>query len=221
MSAKSGPKSAALFLGAKLPLTVITTTPVALSTQDDDGAVFSRPVIALGSDFGGADATKKVPFRLTCGVAGKLRWVTTSIARFDPEEDWPPDLECSLKWVASLTAWDGARLQLEGVPARRVLRTSSLGMWLGDITSERAANLTDGAWSYSEGSSADKTPEVPPDAKIELRFSSTVHLRQIQAALQVGRGVSLAGPKQPWVRGLGPARCLEQQRRNVRGRKQP
>ncbi|PNH06151.1 hypothetical protein TSOC_007503 [Tetrabaena socialis] len=185
LSAKSGPKSAALFLGAKLPLAVITTTPVALSTQDDDGvwvsgrqaltAVFSRPVIALGSDFGGADATKKVPFRLTCGVAGKLRWVTTSIARFDPDEDWPPDLECSVKWVASLTAWDGARLQLEGVPARRVLRTSSMHMWLNGITSERADNLTDGAWSYNLGSSADKTPEAPPDGMPGLGMFGGAH----------------------------------------------
>jgi hypothetical protein len=45
--------------------------------------VFSRPVIALGGDFGQPDNYGgKVPFNLTCDVPGKFRWVTTIIARW-------------------------------------------------------------------------------------------------------------------------------------------
>ena len=50
----------------------------------------------------------KTPFRLSCGVPGKARWVTTSIARFDPDVDWPSDLDCSFVWNAALRAYDGA-----------------------------------------------------------------------------------------------------------------
>jgi len=73
-------------------------------------AVFSRPVIALGSDYaplaslsidGGGHIAARVqdsPFNFSlCGeggvvVRGKLRWVATYIARFDPDSPWPTDM---------------------------------------------------------------------------------------------------------------------------------
>ena len=47
------------------------------------------------------------PFSLSCPQPGKFRWVTTSIARFDPDEDWPTDLDCTLAWDRGLASWDG------------------------------------------------------------------------------------------------------------------
>jgi hypothetical protein len=38
-----------------------------------------------------------------------LRWVTTSIARWDPLVEWPPDLTCNLVWNKELKTYDGER----------------------------------------------------------------------------------------------------------------
>lgn len=51
----------------------------------------------------------QVPFTLTCGTPGRLRWVTTNIARFDPSVDWPTDLACEFKWNQGLKSFDGGR----------------------------------------------------------------------------------------------------------------
>ena len=48
-------------------------------------ATFHRSVIALGSDFGGGALPHHLtPFFIHPPVPGRLRWVTTSVARFDP-----------------------------------------------------------------------------------------------------------------------------------------
>jgi hypothetical protein len=75
--------------------------------------VFTRPVIALGSDFGSEDNTGgKQPFSLSCPVPGRYRWVTTTIFRFDPDGDWPTDLDCELVWNTALTSYDSECLSL-------------------------------------------------------------------------------------------------------------
>ena len=50
----------------------------------------------------------QVPFNLSCGQLGRLRWVTTSIYRLDLNIPWPTDLDCQLKWNTGLTSFDGA-----------------------------------------------------------------------------------------------------------------
>ena len=104
----TGPAAPGIFLPT-LPLTPLAATPANLLSPDaspisvDSGggrmaftAVFSRPVIALGSDFGlDADAPLPpalAPFIVDCPLPGRTRWVTTSIARWDPIVAWPPDL---------------------------------------------------------------------------------------------------------------------------------
>ena len=85
-------------------------TPVALSNRDAVTVTFSRAVIALGSDFGpGALPPNLTPFVLDPPVAGHLRWVNTSIARFDPAAEWPPELELTLSLNPSLATYDGAK----------------------------------------------------------------------------------------------------------------
>jgi hypothetical protein len=49
----------------------------------------------------------QVPFTLSCGTPGRLRWVTTNIARFDPSIDWPTDLDCQFEWNKALKTYDG------------------------------------------------------------------------------------------------------------------
>lgn len=131
-------------------------TPVSLTERQAITAVFSRPVIALGSDFGSPEGFGGVaPFTVSCNgqkqVPATQRWVTTNIARFDPAVPWPSDLSCTLQWNASLTSWDGAQLQLGSAPARVALSTPGLTLSLSAVTSELANNLTDNAWSAYEG----------------------------------------------------------------------
>lgn len=86
--------------------------PVRLSGRTAITIIFNRAVIALGSDFGAysanttADLMKpemqflQMPFVFDGlpeeGIPGKFRWATTSIARFDPDIDWPSDLRFSV-----------------------------------------------------------------------------------------------------------------------------
>ncbi|KXZ55787.1 hypothetical protein GPECTOR_2g1337 [Gonium pectorale] len=174
-------------------------------------AVFARPVIALGSDFGTPDAQQKLPFRLeraggACPVPGKFRWVTTTIARFDPDVDWPTDLDCSLVWNTGLTSYDGAPLQLGDVPTSKRLINSPLLMYISGVTSAGAQALTDNMWSSLP--TGDGLREVPPDGKILLHFSHPVNLVMLQSVLRVAEksGTQLVpvdvGPCQsaaPWL----------------------
>ncbi|GLI68394.1 hypothetical protein VaNZ11_012780 [Volvox africanus] len=180
-------KVSRVFLQKQLPLSLIVTTPeelagnsgtTQLSGRQPLTAVFSRPVIALGADFGQPRVQQKLPFSLSCPVPGRFRWVTTSIARFDPNVDWPTDLDCTLNWVTTLTAYDGAQLVLSGTAPQRSLSSYPLSMTLYDITSDLALNVTDGLWSSFNN-------EVPPDGKIIIGFNYPVNLQLLQSILKV------------------------------------
>ncbi|GFR52004.1 hypothetical protein Agub_g14427 [Astrephomene gubernaculifera] len=181
------------FLQQQLPLSIIITTPVELANPGNGSVsmfgrqaitvVFSRPVIALGSDFGTPAEQQKLPFQLSCRMPGKTRWVTTTIARFDPDADWPSDLACDLRWNTSLETYDGVPLQLGPTPPSVRLTSHPLQMFLTDVDSPTARNLTGGLWSpFAAG--AGQLPEVPPDGKIVLSFSQPVDPRMLQSALQ-------------------------------------
>ncbi|KAG2426455.1 hypothetical protein HXX76_011686 [Chlamydomonas incerta] len=167
---------------------VNSTEPVRFYYRQAIQVVFSRPVIALGSDFGDGAAAKQVPFRLSCGVPGSFRWVSTTTGRWDPAVDWPPDLTCSLRWNTSLRSYDGARLVLDGTPPRRALASSSLYMYGGGVLSEAATRLTGGAWSSDTGAEFDKLPEVPSDGRVLLQFSYPVNLLMLKSAFMVLKG---------------------------------
>lgn len=201
----SGGGGGGAFLGSELPLQPLVTTPsellaappssssanataVTLTGRQAITAVFSRPVIALGSDWGGPDpsspAAGLVPFRLTCGVPGRLRWVTTSIARFDPSVEWPPDLDCAFEWSLGLRSWDGLPLALPaGAPAKVPLKTRPLEVTLSGVASEAAANATDGLWSATVGMPDDGLPEVPPGANVTLEASYPLDLSRLASLL--------------------------------------
>lgn len=128
-------------------------------------AVFSRPVLALGADWGLQQLPREqLPFNLSCNVPGRLRWVTTNIARFDPSVDWPPDLACTFAWNRGLRAYDGATLQLGAdVPPSTRLQTQPLRMAVDRVDSAAAVAATGGQWSAFIGGPGDQLPEVPPD----------------------------------------------------------
>eukprot|EP00163_Fabomonas_tropica_P015313 TRINITY_DN2807_c0_g1_i4.p1 TRINITY_DN2807_c0_g1~~TRINITY_DN2807_c0_g1_i4.p1 ORF type:complete len:171 (+),score=23.59 TRINITY_DN2807_c0_g1_i4:186-698(+) len=109
----------------KMPLKIVSILP---SSSSPDVSyqlygnmaltvVFSRPVIALGSDLymGNQTNAPNVPFRLVPHdpsipidkLKGKFRWVTTRIARFDLDTTWPTDLHFRLEIQPGLVTWDG------------------------------------------------------------------------------------------------------------------
>ena len=96
-------------------------------------AVFSRAVIALGSNFGpetpGGAVRGVAPLLWSCNggggrgagaapVPGRTYWVTTSIVRFDPSSGWGNDLKCTVGANPALRSFDGARLAAP--PAHKV-----------------------------------------------------------------------------------------------------
>ncbi|GMH46152.1 hypothetical protein BSKO_14120 [Bryopsis sp. KO-2023] len=192
---RKGGGSGGGFLAEELPLEIVTTTPVSISTAIDEvevegdqalTVVFSRPVIALGQDFGTEELPEdKVPFTLNPGIAGRFRWVTTYIARWDPEDGWPLDMDIQFEWNKKLTTHDGLPLRLGVVPERLNLTTPTLSMTLGRVTSEKAENLTDDEWDSNLGLNTDHLPEVPPDGVIELRFDSPVSIKVLNSDLKV------------------------------------
>eukprot|EP01023_Acetabularia_acetabulum_P034074 TRINITY_DN3199_c0_g1_i2.p1 TRINITY_DN3199_c0_g1~~TRINITY_DN3199_c0_g1_i2.p1 ORF type:complete len:525 (+),score=80.23 TRINITY_DN3199_c0_g1_i2:183-1757(+) len=177
------------FLEDELPLSIVTTTPttlmdpdagvISVSGQQAITVVFSRPVIALGSDFAQETIpSHKVPFSLsTSEIAGSFRWVTTYIARWDPKGEWPSDWEVDLVWNQALTIWDDVPLNLTEVPPTVTLRTPTLSFDITDVDSEIAKSLTDDEWGpYTNAGQDDSKPEVPLDAVITISFNFPVNL---------------------------------------------
>ncbi|GIM02181.1 hypothetical protein Vretimale_7087 [Volvox reticuliferus] len=184
------------FMGS-LPLSITVTSPVGLvlgrpcsmSGSQDITVVFSRPVIALGSDFENDGNVKKVvPFQLSCNWPGTFRWVTTSIARYDPSESWPSDLQCDVIWNTALRTYDGVPLQLGNISARSPLQSAALSIWRTTVTSDLANNVTGGRWDSGAVLDGDKAPEVPPDGHLHISFSDKVHLQTVASAFKLSLG---------------------------------
>ena len=111
-------------------------------------ATFSRAMIALGEDFGaGPLPAALVPFELDPPIPGKLRWVTTSIARFDPDDDFPPSLNVTLR-LKGMAARSGAMLPA-GAQTEWRFSTPALRMSVARVHSPLALALTGGSWLSS------------------------------------------------------------------------
>ena len=111
-------------------------------------ATFSRAMIALGEDFGaGPLPAALVPFELDPPIPGKLRWVTTSIARFDPDDDFPPSLNFTLR-LKGMAARSGAMLPA-GAQTEWRYSTPALRMSVARVHSPLALALTGGSWLSS------------------------------------------------------------------------
>lgn len=143
---------------------------------------FDRSVIALGAEFApGALPLALTPFVLSPAVAGSFHWVTTSVARFDTDGPWPPELAITLTLNPVLRSFDGRAPIADG----RVwnFETPSLSMYAGRVTSNLALNLTGGRWDAAAQPLAPGALEFPPDASLELRFDFAVSVAMLQTAL--------------------------------------
>ncbi|CAI5949539.1 unnamed protein product [Closterium sp. NIES-64] len=176
-----------------------------ISGTDPIQVVFNRAVIALGSDFGfdasqvggraqaaGAAALQwglppsLLPFSLGCrgvdSVAGRARWVTSFVFRFDPLEEWPSDLTCSLTWNANFSAFDGTSWDESSPPPALQLLTDPLSMSLNIVFSPMTYAAT-GSWSTQ--TSSNSPTEAPPDAQLLLSFSSLVDINLLTNLIQL------------------------------------
>lgn len=149
--------------------------PVVLTGKQALTVTFTHAIIALGSDWGpGALPDALDPFDMSPRVAGSVRWVTTSIARFDPAVDWPTDLSLSVRVKPSLVSYAGLTLDRSTNPTH-AFSTPPLGMSAGRVRSALALAVTNGSWQASLHPIAPGALELPPDAAIELDFSHAVH----------------------------------------------
>ena len=183
-----------VFSGDVLPLTVGAITPAggtpedaaALRGQEALQVVFSRAVIALGSDWGASPALASAPFTLVAkdarviSVPGQFRWATTYIGRFDPDGAWPTDLDFELRIDETLKTFEGIPLSLEAeedagsssrppwADGKVAFSTPGLTMSVVSVASAQAAALTGGAWA-PKLSSSEKAFECPADAEIRVQ----------------------------------------------------
>lgn len=120
-------------------------------------------------------------------IPGKTRWVTTSIARFDPDVDWPTDLDFDVA-VEPLTTFDGSALS---APYKASFTTPTQSFYLSDVTSKKATELTNGVWSADYGywgqtpSAKSDWKEVPADGVIRVGFSYAIETALVGPALQL------------------------------------
>ena len=143
-------------------------------------ATFSLAMIALGEDFGaGALPAALVPFQLDPPIPGKLRWVTTTIARFDPDDDFPPSLNFALR-LSGMASRSGATLPADARTEWH-FSTPALRMSVARVHSPLALALTGGSWVSSVHSFTARTltptttqPEPDPTPDPEPAPSSSL-----------------------------------------------
>eukprot|EP01065_Artemidia_motanka_P040741 TRINITY_DN5158_c1_g2_i1.p1 TRINITY_DN5158_c1_g2~~TRINITY_DN5158_c1_g2_i1.p1 ORF type:complete len:2080 (+),score=602.26 TRINITY_DN5158_c1_g2_i1:60-6242(+) len=179
-------------LSRVLPLKQLRLLPAdgsVVGGRDAVTLVFSRAVIALGSNFasgGDARVGGLEPLLWNCSdgasppVPGRLWWVTTAILRFDPSEDWPNDISCTVGPNPALRAFDGTRFVKSSAEPSGI-RTAALALYSVDVRSAMAANATDGAWRSRLR--YDESPECPPDAVVTLYFSHPVDASMLRDAM--------------------------------------
>ena len=138
-----------------------------------------------------------MPFKISPHVAGKLRWVTTSIARFDADAEWPPELNLQLKLNPAIRAFDGESLAGADASKAYYFDTPKLRMHSGMVRSPRALAITNGTWSATVQPLVPSSLEMPPDASVELRFGSDVQLEWLQSALQIRKRGDAKAPTAP------------------------
>eukprot|EP00930_Biecheleria_cincta_P042733 TRINITY_DN29405_c0_g1_i1.p1 TRINITY_DN29405_c0_g1~~TRINITY_DN29405_c0_g1_i1.p1 ORF type:complete len:2528 (-),score=343.66 TRINITY_DN29405_c0_g1_i1:202-7785(-) len=220
------------FLSAENPLRVLSVLPAPIGSAESARlhgrtaitVVFSRAIIALGSDWSGAGnngtlAKELEAFTLQActgqpqfAVKGRLRWATTSIARFDAEYDWPSDLCFDLVLNPHLKTFDGLSVtQTTGASSWR-FTTDSVAMYASFVRSIKATNLTGGRWS-SVITGSDQH-ECPPDAIVYLTFSSDLHHATAFATLQNANRNLLPSPESDKYESCGK-KCLAFQPRGL------
>jgi hypothetical protein len=190
-----------------LPLEVLSVTPVASDGSDDAQQVsgkdaltvtFSRAVIALGSDFGpGQLPADLVPFTISADVPGRLRWVTTFTARFDPTDQWPTDLSFELRLNPALTSFDGVALSNDshGHDAHS-FTTTPVVTWMNSLKSAMAAAATDNTWVPDvQDGALNGAKEMPPDGVLTIGFSHEIDASLLAGSLQLLDGDGAALPR--------------------------
>lgn len=104
----------------------------------------------------------------------------SSIARFDPEEDWPTDVAVSVTLNSELRTYDGEALS---TPASASYSTPPLSFAMATVESPLLHNVTSGRWSGSVAPLRDGAVESPPDGIVRLRFGSAVDEAAVARAL--------------------------------------
>eukprot|EP01127_Copromyxa_protea_P019958 TRINITY_DN6582_c0_g1_i1.p1 TRINITY_DN6582_c0_g1~~TRINITY_DN6582_c0_g1_i1.p1 ORF type:complete len:1992 (-),score=234.88 TRINITY_DN6582_c0_g1_i1:99-6074(-) len=157
-------------------LAVLPDKSSVLRGKDAITVIFDSAVIALGSDW---NTNPSNPFKSNMQVPGKVRWVTTTIARFDPDVAWPPDLSFPVEIRA--TDYRGNTSQ----PKTANYSTSPSTFTIQKILSETASNLTGGSWSSHSNHPSFKAPECPPDGRIYLSFPFAINSTSLKKSLKL------------------------------------
>jgi hypothetical protein len=190
----SGDVTATNGIFAQIPFKVVAILPsdgTELSSSQLLTVAYSKPVLPLGSNFDnvGVEIGGVTPAVLKCNsllpVAGKWRWVTTSILRFDPDKDWANNLKCTVEVSTNIKAVDGMTLDAKSVQ-NPSYTSPSFYFTLNQVSSELATAATGGLWAPSIGT--EQLMEVPSDGVL------TVQLPQGADVMRFSSALKLSGP---------------------------
>lgn len=163
------------------------------------------------------DGNKKLPLE----KLGHFQWVSTSIARFIPSADWPPDLCFTLVINSKISTYDS--ITLRGVPDSQSYETSGLAMRVTEVLSKMSLAVTGGRWDSLHcdekcavtGSRRCEVScafhECPKDGIVLLQFSHPVVPSRVLSTLILDNGASL----QDWVGSCSNALQEEQVKDNA------
>ena len=118
--------------GDELPLTVLSSTPaflvapsvapVFIGPNESIQVVYSRAVVPLGESQ--TDAPSQIPFTVTGAPAGRVRWLNSYVASYEPEGSWGTDVSFHIAWNTELSTFDGVPLQdTDRLQVRRFARS--------------------------------------------------------------------------------------------------
>eukprot|EP01104_Vermistella_antarctica_P000752 TRINITY_DN10870_c0_g1_i1.p1 TRINITY_DN10870_c0_g1~~TRINITY_DN10870_c0_g1_i1.p1 ORF type:complete len:243 (-),score=48.98 TRINITY_DN10870_c0_g1_i1:68-796(-) len=82
-------------------------------------------------------------------IPGKYWWDTTYMARFDPDQTWPTDINVTLVMNPALRCFDGTALNASQASLSQAYVTGSISLTPGTPTSVEMENITDHSWSSS------------------------------------------------------------------------
>ncbi|GAM17730.1 hypothetical protein SAMD00019534_009050 [Acytostelium subglobosum LB1] len=157
--------------------------------------IFNRPVIEPRD----ASELPKPPahhLHVRCNaeqpVAGDWHWANSSVARFDPRDNWPYDLECTVDIDAALTTYDGIALSKE--PVLQQYTSPKLVMVINSVISLESTRRSNGRWEafglgrWLPDLKVDNNyPEVPPDGEMRVVFTGPATLDAVGANLRAVR----------------------------------
>ncbi|KAF4676521.1 hypothetical protein FOL47_005957 [Perkinsus chesapeaki] len=160
----------------EVKLVSVTPSSNTILTYEPIQIVFSEAIIKFGTDLS-SPTTQSQGYPIILESSGDTspldfgswRWITTSILRFDAnDERWPGDLAITAIMNTTFTSYKGGIITF-GRDSPPSWKTQSLNFYISSVFSPLATTATEGAWQSNLGYLGYFNKyEIPPDSIITV-----------------------------------------------------